>query len=148
CRRLRRWRMRWFGCRRFIECTGPITTLVPRVAPTKTANGLGCIARHITCGTCRRLPRGQMRGFGYRRFIECTGPIATLVPRVAPTETAYCRRCRLGCETLQTYCAAAYAEAQAHWKLKPPKCPLTSSTSPMKYSFGDFSDSIVLDDTS
>src|SRR5947208_415751 len=27
---------------------------------------------------------------------------------------------------------AARAEAQAHWKLKPPRCPVTSTASPMK----------------
>jgi len=34
----------------------------------------------------------------------------------------------------QVYWPAAKPEAQAHWKLKPPSCPVTSITSPMKYS--------------
>ena len=48
----------------------------------------------------------------------------------------------------QTNWAAAWPEAHAHWKLKPPRWPVTSSTSPMKYSPGLFSDSKVLGDTS
>jgi hypothetical protein len=32
----------------------------------------------------------------------------------------------------QTTWAAAWPDAQAHWKLKPPRWPVTSSTSPMK----------------
>ncbi|WCB91519.1 hypothetical protein DSM104299_00190 [Baekduia alba] len=49
---------------------------------------------------------------------------------------------------VHTNCAAAWPDAQAHWKLKPPRWPVTSSTSPMKYRPGLLSDSMVLDDTS
>src|SRR5207245_4801247 len=43
---------------------------------------------------------------------------------------------------------AAAPDAQAHWKLKPPKWPVTSTTSPMKNSPGAFRLSIVLLDSS
>ena len=36
----------------------------------------------------------------------------------------------------QTTSPAACPDAQAHWKLKPPSWPVTSTTSPMKYSPG------------
>src|ERR1039458_10027063 len=38
---------------------------------------------------------------------------------------------------------AATPEAQAHWKLNPPSCPVTSTTSPIKYSPGTARASIV-----
>ena len=38
----------------------------------------------------------------------------------------------------QTTCPALNPEAQAHWKLYPPSHPVTSTTSPMKYSPGTF----------
>ena len=39
---------------------------------------------------------------------------------------------------------AAAAQAQAHWKLKPPRWPVTSTTSPMKKRPGTLRDSMVL----
>ena len=39
-------------------------------------------------------------------------------------------------------------EAQAHWKLKPPRWPVTSTTSPMKNRPGTLRDSIVLAESS
>jgi hypothetical protein len=39
---------------------------------------------------------------------------------------------------------AAAPEAQAHWKLKPPRWPVTSTTSPIKKRPGTLRDSMVL----
>src|SRR4026207_1081953 len=39
-------------------------------------------------------------------------------------------------------------EAHAHWKLKPPSCPVTSTTSPMKKRPGTFMLSMVFGDNS
>ena len=36
-----------------------------------------------------------------------------------------------------TTCPAAHPEDHAHWKLYPPRCPVTSTTSPMKYKPGN-----------
>src|SRR5580698_9015075 len=44
----------------------------------------------------------------------------------------------------QTTCPALNPEAQAHWKLYPPSHPVTSTTSPMKYSPGTLRLCIVL----
>ena len=46
-----------------------------------------------------------------------------------------------------TYWPAANPEAP-HWKLKPPSCPVTSTTSPMKYRPGTLRASIVCDESS
>src|ERR1700720_1497511 len=43
---------------------------------------------------------------------------------------------------------AAAPEAQAHWKLNPPRCPVTSTTSPIKNNPGIFRLSIVLAESS
>src|SRR5579885_1584670 len=43
---------------------------------------------------------------------------------------------------------AAAPEAHAHWKLNPPRCPVTSTTSPMKYRPGIFLHSIVFAESS
>ena len=40
------------------------------------------------------------------------------------------------------------ARCQAHWKLKPPRWPVTSTTSPIKNRPGTFLTSMVLDDSS
>ena len=39
--------------------------------------------------------------------------------------------------------AAATADAHAHWKLKPPRCPVTSTPSPIKNNPGTFRASMV-----
>src|SRR5450432_3657200 len=39
-------------------------------------------------------------------------------------------------------------DAHAHWKLNPPSWPVTSTTSPIKYSPGAFLASIVFDESS
>ena len=39
---------------------------------------------------------------------------------------------RPACRQVQQTRPAAYPEAQAHWKLNPPRCPVTSTTSPTK----------------
>ena len=49
---------------------------------------------------------------------------------------------------LYAACPALNPDAQAHWKLKPPRWPVTSTTSPMKYNPGTFFDSIVCDESS
>ena len=46
----------------------------------------------------------------------------------------------------QTNSAAATPLDQAHWKLKPPRCPVTSTTSPMKNNPDTVLHSIDLDD--
>jgi mRNA interferase YafQ len=48
----------------------------------------------------------------------------------------------------QTDCPAAMPDAHAHWKLKPPRCPVTSTTSPMKYRPGALRHSMVFDESS
>src|SRR5690554_902408 len=42
---------------------------------------------------------------------------------------------------------AATPEAQAHWKLCPPRWPVTSTTSPIKYRFGYSRTAMVLEDS-
>jgi len=50
--------------------------------------------------------------------------------------------------TGQTIWPAANPDDQAHWKLKPPRWPVTSITSPMKNNPGTDLDSKVFDDNS
>ena len=48
----------------------------------------------------------------------------------------------------QANCPATYLDDQAHWKLYPPKYPVTSTTSPTKNNPGYFLDIIVFEDNS
>lgn len=48
----------------------------------------------------------------------------------------------------QTHCPAVKPDAHAHWKLKPPSWPVTSTTSPMKYSPATCFASIIFEDSS
>src|ERR1700675_3494067 len=49
---------------------------------------------------------------------------------------------------LHIACPAQNPDAHAHWKLKPPSCPVTSTTSPMKKRPGTRFDSMVLGESS
>jgi hypothetical protein len=51
-------------------------------------------------------------------------------------------------KAVHTTCPAQNPEAHAHWKLNPPSCPVTSTTSPMKYKPGVLRLSIVLAESS
>ena len=48
----------------------------------------------------------------------------------------------------QANCPAIYIDDQAYWKLYPPKCPVTSITSPIKNNPEYFLDIIVFEDNS
>src|SRR5579872_4110927 len=50
--------------------------------------------------------------------------------------------------SLQTACPEQKPDVQAHWKLNPPRWPVTSTTSPMKNSPGTFLASIVFAESS
>src|SRR6185437_749291 len=49
---------------------------------------------------------------------------------------------------IYTACPAQNPDAQAHWKLKPPRWPVTSTTSPTKYRPGTLRHSMVLEESS
>src|SRR5579872_2570327 len=51
-------------------------------------------------------------------------------------------------QSLQTACPEQKPDAQAHWKLNPPRWPVTSKTSPMKNRPDTFRHSIVLGESS
>jgi uncharacterized protein len=53
-----------------------------------------------------------------------------------------------GARPRQSDCPAAKPDAHAHWKLNPPSWPVTSTTSPMKYSPVTRFASIVFEDSS
>src|ERR1051325_24564 len=48
----------------------------------------------------------------------------------------------------QTYYPATNPDAHAHWKLYPPRCPVTSTTSPTTYNPGTSLASMVLEESS
>lgn len=92
------------------------------------------------------LPFASLRAFGTRK-----GPLGLFacVPQDVPHPGK--DECGVGAGGMdgvaaQTARAAAKAEDQAHWKLKPPRWPVTSTASPMKKRPGTAFASIVFEE--